>query len=473
MNWIHSTAVLVFLANSTFAAAVAWPQFRGPNGSGIAEKDKPPLEFNETTNLVWKAPVPPGLSSPCVWEDRIFLTGVENDKVLALCYDRHTGKEVWRKEAPSGKSMPVHKVSSPAVATPASDGRLAYFYYPSFGLVAYDFKGEEEWRMPVPVDFVINGSGTSPVLAKDTLLLNGDQEEGKSFLLAVDARSGKKRWQTPRGDFISSYTTPILWDDQVILPGNLRVAGYDLKTGAERWTARVMASVSVAATPVVGGGHLFVMSRSIPHNAMGTFADLAAKHDKNSDGKVSAEELPSDYTQGGVFRSIDRDKDGFISESDWGGMTNMFGRGSSGLFAIREPGSGDVTDTHVVWKQERGAASIASPLFFRDRVYAVQDGGRLTCWDAKTGKTIYEQERLGADGQYYASPVLANGHIYLCSSKGTVTAVEAGDTLEVKARNLLREEVMATPAIADNKFYVRTAKHLWAFGSVRRLAQAK
>lgn len=145
-------------------------------------------------------------------------------------------------------------------------------------------------------------------------------------------------------------------------------------------------------------------------------------------------------------------------------MTNFFAKGDSGLFAIRQPGDGDVTGTHVAWKQTKGVAGISSPLFYQGRVYAVQDGGRLTCWNAKTGQVLYEQERLGAEGEYYASPIAANGHIYLTSARGTVTTVRAGDALEVKARNELGEPVMSTPAIADNKFYVRSAKHLWAFG---------
>ena len=110
---------------------------------------------------------------------------------------------------------------------------------------------------------------------------------------------------------------------------------------------------------------------------------------------------------------------------------SSFAKGDSGLFALRAPGSGDVTGTHVAWKQTKGAASIASPLFYQGRVYAVQDGGRLSCWNARTGETLYEQERLGAEGEYYSSPIAANGHLYLTSARGMVTTVRAGDTFEV------------------------------------------
>src|ERR1051325_5025832 len=176
------------------------------------------------------------------------------------------------------------------------------------------------------------------------------------------------------------------------------------------------------------------MSRGVPPNAMGTFADFAQKNVKDGDGKLSVKEVPRGY-DGGVFRMMDHDKDGFITQQDWSAMTNLFGKGDSGLFALRAPGEGDITGTHVAWKQTKGISGISSPLFYDGRIYVVQDGGRVTCWNAKTGKPFYEQERLGAEGEYYASPIAANGHIYLSSTRGKITVVRAGDAFEVKARN--------------------------------------
>src|SRR5206468_1105685 len=235
------------------------------------------------------------------------------------------------------------------------------------------------------------------------------------------------------------------------------------RTGKERWTARVLTSVAVTPTPVIGDGCLYVMSQGMPPNAMGTFADFAGKNDKDGDGKLSPGEAPPGFG-GNMFRVMDGDKDGFLTEKDWTAMTKLFGKGDSGLFALRAPGSGDITSTHVAWKQTKGIGGICSPLFYKGRIYVVQGGGRVTCWDAKTGRPLYEQERLGAEGEYYASPIAANGRIYLASSRGTITTIRAGDALEVEARNDLGESVMATPAIADSKLYVRSASHLWAFG---------
>jgi outer membrane protein assembly factor BamB len=461
------TVVILSACLNLSAASDLWPQFRGPNAAGVAEKDKPPIEFNAGTNLLWKAAVPSGLSSPCIADKHIFLTAFENEKLFALCLDRRDGKELWRREAPTGKAREVHPTSSPAVATPATDGQRVYVYFPPFGLIAYDLKGREQWRRKIPTGYVMNGSGTSPAIAGDTLLLNCDQDEGGSFLLAVDVRSGKTRWQTARDSISSSYTTPIIWthgaQQDVVVCGSLRVAGYDFRDGKERWTARVLTSVSVAPTPVASGDYLYVMSRGVPPNAMGTFADFAQKNDKDGDGKLSVKEVPRGY-DGGVFRMMDRDKDGFITQQDWTAMTNLFAKGDSGLFALRAPRGGDVTDTHVAWKRTKGVAGISSPLFYQGRLYVVQDGGRVTCWNAKTGEPLYEQERLGADGEYYASPIAANDQLYFASSRGTITTVPSGDSFQVSARNVLGESVMSTPAIADNKLYVRSAKHLWAFG---------
>jgi outer membrane protein assembly factor BamB len=453
---------------SLSASSASWPQFRGPNSSGVAGKEKPPIAFSATTNLLWKIEVPSGLSSPCIAGDFIFLTAFESGKLFALCFDRKEGRELWRREAPPGKIQEVHKVSSPAVATPATDGERVFFYWPSFGLVAYDFKGKEQWRKAVPVGYVMNGSGTSPAIAAETVLLSVDQDEGESFVLALEARTGKTRWQASRTDSISgSYTTPIVWKggarEEVVVAGSLRVAGYDLRNGRERWIARVLTSVSVAPTPVLGGERLYVMSRGVPLNAMGTFASFAGKSDKDGDGKIALREAPPGF-EGGVFRRIDADKDGFITQMDWTAMTNLFAKGDSGLFSLRAPGEGDITATHVAWKATKGIAAISSPLFYEGRIYVVQDGGRLSCWNAETGQSLYEQERLGAEGEYYASPIAANGHVYLTSSRGTISVVQAGDALQVKARNELGDSVMSTPAIADNKLYMRAEKHLWAFG---------
>ena len=191
---------------------------------------------------------------------------------------------------------------------------------------------------------------------------------------------------------------------------------------------------------------------------------IALGTDKDGDGKISREEIPKQYIEQGMFSGLDRDQDGFITEKEWTEAAAFLDQADYGMFALKPPGQGELTTNHVAWKHKKGVAPVSSPLYYRGRDYAAQDGGRLTCFNAKTGEKFFEQERVGADGDYYASPIAANGHVYLSSGKGAVTVVEAGDTLLVKARNQVGEPIYATPAIVDDKLYVRSERHLWAFG---------
>jgi len=462
-------ALLVF--SHCLQAAVSWPQFRGPNSSGVSESDKPPVDFGPRTNRLWRTQLPPGMSSPCIWSDHIFLTSSStNQKLSTLCLRRSDGKILWSQIAPAEQIEEFNPDSSPASSTPATDGQLVYVYFGSYGLLAYDFEGRERWRKPLPLAVSLNGTGTSPVVIDGLVIVNRDQEEGKSSLLAVDAATGKTVWETPRPRFNSSYTTPILWQrgeaKDLVLAGSLQVVGYGLKDGKEKWSGTGLEGLSVCPTPVVGEGQLYAASRSMGGMKLPSFASQQKEMDSNGDQKIARTEAKGMMGAKTVFNAIDENKDEFITEAEWDASVAMMSKGEYGVFALRDPGSGsgDLTATHIVWKNKRGAATVPSPLFYRGRLYLVQDGGRLTCYQAKTGQTLFEQERLESEGQYWASPIAANGHIYFTSTRGIVTVVEAADSLKVVARNKLNQRITATPAIADDKLYVRTASHLWAFG---------
>lgn len=465
----HRILLALLVAHHAAAATVPnWSQFRGPNSSGVAETDQPPIEFGPETNLLWKTAVPGGLSSPCVWADRIFLTAAADGQLVTLAVNRRDGKVLWRQAVTADKPRELHKKNHPATATPATEGRNVCVYHPGFGLIAYDFGGRELWRKPMPGLLTRNGSGTSPSMLDGRLVLNCDVEEGKSFLAAFDPATGRELWRTPRATFMSGYTTPIRWQregrDEVVVVGSLRVMGYNLSDGRERWTIGGTEAVSVVPTPVVGDDQLYVMSRSMSGSKLPPWLAFALAIDKDADGKISRDEVPKPFIEQGMFSGIDRDQDGFITEKEWSDATAYLDQADYGIFALKPPGEGELTTNQIAWKHRKGVASVSSPLFYRGRIYVAQDGGRVTCFDAKSGDKHYEQERLGADGDYYASPVAANGHVYFCSGKGMVAAIAAGNTLQVRARNALGESIYATPAIVDDKIYVRSERHLWAFG---------
>jgi outer membrane protein assembly factor BamB len=462
-------AVLLITLSSLYAAS-DWPQFRGPNCAGISEDGKPPIHFGQSSNVLWKVAVPSGVCSPCIVKGRIFLSGFEGGKLVTLGFDARNGKALWKAVAPAEKIEATHKVGSPASATPASDGERVYSYFGSYGVIAYDLDGKEQWRKPLDIGMVINGSGTSPALLKGRLLINCDQQEGKSFLLALDPKNGKELWRTPRPEFPSSYTVPVLWSrdgrDEVVLVGSVRTVAYDLKDGKEIWSVHGTEGISVAPTPVIGDGQLIVMSRAFGGAKIPTSSEFLAQNDKDADGKVSRHEAPGYLREHGGFIATDRDKDGHISPAEWDTMRELIGRGEHGVFAVRAPrkdDKGDLTDSHVLWKHKKGVASVASPLLYQGRVYAVQDGGRLSCYEEKSGKILFEQERLNADGGYFASPVAANGRIYFASSSGRITVAKAGDALLIEASNDLDDPIYGTPAIVGRDLFVRAANHLWAF----------
>jgi outer membrane protein assembly factor BamB len=209
---LHALAAALALA-APAAAQPHWPQFRGPNAAGVAPDGVAlPTKFGPAEHVVWKAPLPPGHSSPCIWGDRIFLTGFDKDakKLETLCLDRTAGKVLWRRPAPAEKIEKVHQISSPAVATPTADGERVYVYFGSFGLLCYDFAGQELWQVPLPVPQTRFGTGTSPVVAGERVLLHVEHLP-KPYLLAVDRRTGKTAWKAERPPGMDGYATPVLW----------------------------------------------------------------------------------------------------------------------------------------------------------------------------------------------------------------------------------------------------------------------
>ncbi len=461
----------VFTCVGAGAAETWWPQFRGPNASGVSGSAKPPVEFGPGTNQHWKISVPSGMSSPCVWRDRIFLTAFADGALETICYGRRDGQRLWKQAVTPEKLEDYHATeSSPAASTPATDGKRVVSYFGSCGLICYDLKGKELWRHPLPTAQTAGGfgSGCSPVIVEGLVLVNRDQVTGCA-LLAVDLKTGKKVWEAGRPDVIQSFGTPIFWKNEgvpeVVMSGSLKLKGYDLKTGMERWSLAGMPSFT-CTTPVIGEGLLFFAGWA-PGKEAGTaptFEGMAKPADKDNDGVVSLEEAKAAKFDS-FFKSLDMDQDGKLTPEDFTALQAQMAKGENVLLAVKPGGKGVLQENQVAWKQTRGLPYVPCPLYYDGRVYLVKDGGIVSSFDAKTGKPYYQQERIDAIGNYYASPVAADGRIYLASLNGRVTVLAAGGELpKVLHRADFGERISATPAPVGNTIYVRTATALYAFG---------
>lgn len=465
------SVVLFLTAARTFAAEAWWPQFRGPNSSGVSESARPPAAFGPGTNEVWKVAVPSGMSSPVVWEDRIFLTAFNENRLEVRCYARKDGAQLWRRVVPADKLEEFHVTEgSPAASSCATDGRFVVSYFGSYGLICHDVAGKEQWTHPLPLAETAGGFGTgcSPALVGGTVILNRDLLASCS-LLAVDLKSGKKVWETARPDVRQSYGTPMVWAHdglkEIVMSGSLKLKSYDLKTGAERWSLTGLPSFT-CTTPVVGDGLLFFAgwSPGKNDNPLPPFEQTAAAFDKNKDGAITPDEVKGTPLEN-FFRAQDINRDGKITAEDVNSMQAMMKSGENVLVAVRPGGKGELDASHIAWKQARGLPYVPSPLYYQGQVYLVKDGGMVSCFEAKTGKILYQQERLNAQGTYYASPVAADGRILVTSLDGKLTVFAAGgETPRVLHQADFKERIAATPALVGKQIYLRTATTLYAFG---------
>lgn len=408
LRWL---ALLLALSGAGHAfAADEWPEFRGPTGQGHTTATGLPTEWSTTKNVRWKTPVPgSGWSSPVVGEGRVFLTtGVTRpDRGLSLrvlCVDAATGRQLWDVEVftPSATEVqPGHEKSSPASPTPLLDGAHVYAHFGHYGTACLErATGRIVWRNDQLRYQSVNGNGGSAILVGDGLFFHGDGARDP-FVVALDKRTGEVAWKRPRpagARQTFSFATPLLIEvngrPQIVSPASGAVFGLDPRDGRELWHVRYRDGYSVVPRPVYAHGLVFI----------GT------------------------------------------------------GYNRADLLAIRPDGTGDVTDTHLAWRTTRGAPLTPSVLVVGDELYAVNDAGIASCWDAKTG-TVHWQERI--DGNYSASPLAAEGRIYFQNETGTATVLKAGKTFAKLATNHLEEPTLASYAVAEQSLFIRTEKHLY------------
>jgi outer membrane protein assembly factor BamB len=406
------SCLLVFVSLSA-TLADDWPQFRGPTGEGHAPGKSLPAQWSPTKNVTWKQTIPGlGWSSPVVVAGKVYLTTAVEDEgsadlsLRALCLDANDGKIFWNVEVfrQDGKAAPaIHSKNSHASPTPVVHKNRLYVHFGHQGIACVDLTGKVVWRNRELTYAPVHGNGGSPIIVDDMLVFSRDGATIRE-LVALDLASGKIKWKSPRTGRASrnfSFSTPLV----ISVNGKRQIISpaSDMVASYDPKTGKEIWKVrykgySVIPRPVFGHGLVFICT-------------------------------------------------GYESPS---------------LLAIRPDGKGDVTASHVVWTQRRGAPHTPSPLLVGDELVMVSDAGSASCVDARTGK-VHWQQRLGGRG-YSASPIYAAGHIYFQSEDGVGTVLKPGKTFEMVARNEMDERTLASFAVADSSLFIRTAGRLYRIG---------
>ncbi|MHC4727517.1 MAG: outer membrane protein assembly factor BamB family protein [Planctomycetota bacterium] len=462
----------------------------------MAQADHIPVNFDPELNVLWKTVIPAGHSSPVIWNNHIFLTASEpanNKELITLAIDRENGKILWRKVVKAETTVRFHRFNNPASSTPVADDRHVYVYFGTYGLLCYDHEGNEVWQRKIVTPKSKYGMATSPILYEDKVIMVLDGDGGSSRLLAVHRDTGKTVWEQPRSLFKAGWSTPIIWRhgqmEELVVLGSKRLTSYNPSTGEEIWWAGGFPQETVSI-PVTGDGLLFASGAALGGrgddelDAAGSWKMTVDEFDRNHDNQIQRDEmtkgfafiqrpeLPKDNPGYGLpvrsmdtlLRIFDHDKNRIITEAEW--MQTMSGFAANShpsLMAICPGATKDARKSHVVWEMRRGIPETPSLLYCRGKLYLLRDGGVLTCLKAATGKELF-RERIGASGQYTASPIAAGENIITASVKGVVTIIQIDDKLQVLARNNFKEKIFATPAVTENKIYLRTIDHLYALG---------
>lgn len=396
-----------------------WPQFRGPTHQGRSAETGLPLKWSATENVAWKTPIPgESWSSPIIWNDRVFLTTAteSGQSCRLLSLDTKSGKILWDKEVFRQSPRRKENRNSYATPTPATDGERVYVCFGDGSFAAVNFAGAIVWTNRDYKFYGQHGLATSPILYQGLLIMARDGSsdgEDKTLgwqipwdqarVIALEAKTGKERWQGKRGLSRISHGAPAIWEHdgkaEVVSEAGDVIQGFDAQTGARLWSGEVTGEGKVPST-VIGDGLVF--------------------------------------TAGG-----------------WGGKDS--------IKAFRLGVQGESQQPQLVWEQKKNMPRVPSLLYLKPFLFALTDGGVAACLKPDTGELVW-QERIG--GNFSASPVSAEGHIYFLNDNGETTVLEAGPEFKVLAKNALGEKVQASPAIANQHLFIRTAGNLYCIGSI-------
>ena len=465
-----------------------WPQFRGPEGSGVASDNaRPPVKF-EDKNLKWKTDLPIGFSSPVIWDNKIFLTGFIEDKkeLTILCLNRIDGKILWQKSFTPDTLEKYSSISNPAQNTPVTDGERVITYFGSCGLICYDMQGEFLWKFSKPTTKFRFGNATSPVIAGGKVILIKDEGENR-YLLALDKTTGKEIWkkgfQLDKLIDWGGNATPCIYKDIIIVHRVGEVAAYSVNDGSYIWGYKILTEAS--GSPVMAENKVLIncwynISDDADRPKVPDFDGLLQKYDSDKNGKINKTEFPEDmmlFQRPGMkeientslqiksfFDDLDGNHNKEIDKEEWSQVTDWIKTFSkpSGLIAINSNSSGQLSDSAILWRVTKNLSEVPSPIYYRKRAYMIKDGGFITCLNPENGNVLF-QSRIGNPGPYLASPVAANGLLYIFGYNGKLKILKAGDELNIVGEHDFKDKIGASPAIIGNTIYIRTNSGLLAY----------
>lgn len=484
--------ILIVLATWFLAAAISpapltaddWPQFRGPNSSGISTAMAPlPVKFSNNENVRWSAAVGDGVGGAAVVDGRVFVSGMTGPEQVSLfAFDAATGNKLWQRDWPTGKLPEVHQTNSHASSTPAADQQRVYFYFSSLGLLAVDAQnGRDVWKRTLPTPFFVFkwGAGMSPVLYGDLVIFCQDDDLNPA-LYAFDRATGREVWKDDRLDMAVNYSHPVVnrvdGRDEIVVAGTGLLVGYDPASGKRRWHAKTLLR-NIKTTPVCRDGVIYVSLQSSGiANQWLVAVDQADTG--NRDGKVDKSEIRAYVGESGVpeeflrrtFDRGDANGDGqlegpeldaaFLHPDNFAGVTfTTLGDSAAEeyILAVRGGGQGDVSATHVVWKHRtKHTDHVVSPLVTDGRMLLIKSGGIRTVFETKGGSPLGGPKRVANATSYFASPVTGDGKIYLAGENGMVVVLRDDAGYEELAVNDVGDNVVATPAIAHGALFIRT-----------------